>query len=216
MNILPTIGKLRLIENEIDLAGSQVLFDQTITRENFNSHFDVYNSQWTVDVGWLTGRNPDESAGMAFLKHDFPGNILLGFECRTVPPSTHDLNFMWNGEWSQSLNSCGNAYIGSICGWYTKRIGIEKSPDYRLRATVPNNDFVPGRTYNVLAGTINGTCFIFIDGKLAVEVNDPYPLDNTKYSKIAFCAWSSYIQIRNIVIRKAKWRPVEMKYMQEF
>lgn len=30
MNILPTIANLRLIENEIDLAGSQILFDQTI------------------------------------------------------------------------------------------------------------------------------------------------------------------------------------------
>jgi hypothetical protein len=209
-------GSLRLIENEIDIAGSQVLFKEHITGENLTSHFDVYNSKWTVEDGWLTGKNPDESAGMAFLKLDFPGNVLLEFECRSVPPSTHDINFIWNGEWSPGLNSCGNGYIGSICGWYTNRIGIEKSPDYRLRATTPNNDFIPGRIYKVQAGNYNGTCFIFIDGKLALEVNDPYPLDSTRYAKVAFCAWSSHIQIKNIIIRRVSCISAEMKYMPEF
>ena len=98
---------------------------------------------------------------MAILKHDFPGNILLDFEAGTILPSTHDINFMWNGEWSDSLNSCGNAYVGSICGWYSNRIGIEKSPDYKLIATTPNYNFEPGRIYRVQAGSINGNCFHF-------------------------------------------------------
>ena len=154
----------------------------------------------------------NETAGMAILKHDFPGNILLDFEAGTILPSTHDINFMWNGEWSDSLNSCGNAYIGSICGWYNNRIGIEKSPDYKLIATTPNYNFEPGRTYRVQAGSIDGNCFIFIDGKLAIELNDPDPLDSTRFTKVAFTAWSSCLRIRNIVIRQIEWIPLIMKY----
>jgi hypothetical protein len=215
MKFIPNVENLRLIDKEIDVFGSSVLFNETITEENLKSFFITYNSNWLVKDGWLTGINADESAGMAILKQDFPGNVLLEFECRTVNPSTHDINFMWNGEWDDRINSCGNAYIGSICGWHTGRIGIERSPEYKFRVTVPNNGFEPGKSYKVQAGSINGTCFIFIDGSLSIEADDPSPLDTKEYSKVAFTAWSSHIQIKNIVIRQISSRPLEMKYSPE-
>ncbi len=207
---------LQLIDKEIDPEKSAILFNEIVTPDNFSDHFITYNSRWSVEDGWIKGINPDESAGMAILKHSFPGNILLDFEAATILPSTHDINFMWNGEWSGSLNSCGNAYIGSICGWYGGRVGIEKSPAYKLAATTPNTSFIPGRSYRIQAGSIDGNCFIFIDGKLALELTDPDPLDNTKYTSVAFTAWSSCIRIKNIVIRQIEWKPLLMKYLPEF
>jgi len=192
------------------------MFCREITGENLNDLFEIHNSRWSVEAGWLTGINPDESAGMAVFKQDFPGNILIGFECRTVKHSNHDINFMWNGEWSDELNSCRNAMIGSICGWHLNRIGIEKSPDYKLRVTVPNNNFEPGETYSVHAGSINNTSFIFINGKLAIEVDDPDPIDRFKYAKVAFTAWASHIQFRNIIIRQISWKAQELNYLTEF
>jgi hypothetical protein len=207
---------LQLIDKEIDSEKSVILFNEIVTPDNFNDHFITYNSRWSVEDGWIKGINPDESAGMAILKHSFPGNILLDFEAATILPSTHDINFMWNGEWSEGLNSCGNAYIGSICGWYGSRVGIEKSPQYKIIATTPNYSFIPGRTYRIQAGSIDGNCFIFIDGKLAIELTDPDPLDNTKYTSVAFTAWSSSIRIKNIMIRQIAWKPLVMKYTPEF
>ena len=210
------MDKLQLIEKEIDIVNSPVLFNKPITAENLKTDWDIYNCSWTMNKGWLTGRNPDESAGMALLKQNFPGNILLEFEGRTVYPSTHDIDFMWNGEWSDKLNSCGVGYIGGLSGWWSGRTGIEKSPGYKLRATTKNFMLEPGRIYKVQAGSINGHCFIFIDGKEIIEVNDPEPIDNTKYGKIAFTAWRSHVQIRNIVIRNIVWKSVEMGYKPEF
>lgn len=207
---------LQLIEKEIEVSFSPVLFNMKISGEDFDEHFCTYNSQWTVQDGWISGKNAYETAGMAVMKKDFPGNILLEFECRTVFPSTHDINFMWNGEWNNQLNSCGNAYVGSICGWYLGRTGIEKSPDYKLRVTTPNNCFEPYKTYKVHAGNVNGTCFIFINNELALEVDDPDPIDSSKYSKIAFTAWSSQVQFRNIIIRQIKWNTVSRRYEPEF
>lgn len=97
--------KLRLISKEIDVYNSKVLFGNSINSVNLRSHFDIYNSDWQVENGWLSGKNSIDAAGMAVLKKDFPGNILLEFECRTLHPSTHDINFMWNTEWSDRLNS---------------------------------------------------------------------------------------------------------------
>ena len=133
------MNKLQLIGKEIDVANSEVLFNKQITAENLKTEWEIHNCLWTVENGWLTGKNPDESAGMALLKENFQGNILLEFVGRTVYPSTHDIDFLWNGEWSDSLNSCGIGYIGGISGWWTGRTGIEKSPDYKLRATSKNN-----------------------------------------------------------------------------
>ncbi len=210
------MNKLLLINKEIDLENSEVLFNKPVTPENFTEDWETHNCPWQVKDGWLTGRNPDESAGMAILKENFPGNILLEFEGRTVLPSSHDIDFMWNGEWSEELNSCGVGYIGGLSGWWTGRIGIEKSPGYKLRATTKNFLFIPGKTYKVQAGSIDGNCFIFIDGKEILELIDPDPIDFTKYGRIAFTAWSSHIQIRNLVIRQISWKPVEMKYKPEF
>lgn len=205
--------KLILIDKIIDVSNSPVMFSDTITAGNLNVLFELHNSRWSTENGWLTGFNPDESAGMAIFKQNFPGDILLEFECRTVKPSSNDINFMWNGEWSDELNSCKNAMIGSICGWHLNRIGIEKSPEYRLRATVSNPAFKPGKTYRVQAGSVENTSFIFIDGKLAIEVDDPDPVDRFKYAKVAFTAWSSHIQVKNINIRQIKWESQELKYI---
>jgi hypothetical protein len=58
-------------------------------------------------------------------------------------------------------------------------VAIEKSPGFKLKATTAGLNFVPGRTYKVLSGGINGNCFIFIDGKLFIEIEDPDSVDNT-------------------------------------
>ena len=209
-------SKLQLINGEIDVAASPVLFDQPVTKENLASLFEIHNSEWWVEEDWLTGRNQEEAAGMAVFKQDYPGNILLEFECRTVLPSTHDINFMWNTEWSEPLNSCGNGYIGSICGWWIQRVGIERSPEFKLRATTAAFDFEPGKTYLVQAGSFDGQCFIFIDGKLFIELYDPEPLDNQKYKKVVLSSYNSIVQFKNIVIRQISWKPMERIYDQEF
>ena len=208
--------KLLLVNKEIDITGSEILFDEVVTTENYRSLFEFHNSEWIVENGWLTGKNPDESAGMAIFRKEFPGNILLEFEGRTVLPSTRDINFMWNTEWNERLNSCGTGYIGSICGWWTKRVGIEKSPEFKLRATTSGFDFKPGRTYKVYAGGVDGNCFIFIDGKLYIEIDDPDPVDGRLFNKIALSVYSSHVQFRKIKIRQIAWKPSEMRYTPEF
>jgi len=210
------MDKLQLISKEIDLTKSEILFNKPVTIEGLSSEWETHNCLWTVENGWLTGKNPEETAGMALLKKDFPGNILLEFEGRTVQPSSHDIDFLWNGEWDESLNSCGMGYIGGISGWWTGRTGIEKSPEYKLRATTKNFNLEPGRTYKVQAGSIDGYCFMFIDGTEIIALMDPEPIDNKKYGKVAFTAWSSHIQIRNIVIRQISWIPVNMEYTPEY
>ena len=207
---------LSLMRKEIDLAGSKVLYERLLTSEHLRDDWTTHNGSWWVQDGWLHGRNPENAPGMAILKEDFPGNVMVAFDARTVLPSTHDIDVMWNGEWLEAENKRGTAYVAGIEGWWVGKVGLEKSPAYELTATTPLFDFEPGRIYRILAGSIDGHLFVFVDGRLLLEVTDPQPIDHQRFAKVGFEAYSSHIQVRNISVRQITWKPIESKYTPEF
>jgi len=207
---------IRIMRKEIDLDGSNILLKKSFLPELFRQEWKVYGGNWSVEGEWLTGINPENNPGMVVSKGDYPGNILLDFEARTVLPSTHDIDCMWNGSWDEKKNRRDVAYVAGLQGWWEGKVGFEKSPEYKLWATTPLFPFVPGQIYRMLAGSIDGHAFIFVDGRLVLEVRDPEPIDSHKHAKIGFEAYSSHIQIRNLVVRQIKWHPLNMRYEPEF
>lgn len=150
------------------------------------------------------------------MKQDFPGNVLVEFEAHTILPSKHDINVMWNGEWLSETDQRGTAYVAGLQSWWTGKVGIEKSNDYKFMVETPLFNFEPGKIYKIQAGSIDGQCFILADWKLLLEAMYPNPIDNQKYTKIGFEAYCSKIRIRKIKIRQICWEPVDMKYEVEF
>jgi hypothetical protein len=213
---LEKMSTITLMKKRILLDSSKILYDKPVTEEDLHRLWNVYHSKWQVKDGWLEGENPGNWPGMAILKQDFPGNILVEFEAQTILPSSHDINVMWNGEWLESTNQRGIAYVAGLQGWWTGKVGIEKSNDYKFMVGTPLFDFEPGKIYRIQAGSINGHCFILANGKLLLEAMDPDPIDNQKCTKVGFEAYCSKIRIRNIRIREIYWEPVNMKYEVEF
>jgi len=210
------MNTIELMKKRILLDSSKVLFDKAVTSEDLIQSWTVHHSKWEVRDGWLEGENRGNWPGMAILKQDFPGNVLVEFEAQTMLPSKHDINVMWNGEWLPETDQRGIAYVAGLQGWWTGKVGIEKSNDYKFMVGTPLFDFEPERIYKIQAGSIDGQCFILADGKLLLEAMDPNPIDNQKYTKIGFEAYCSKIRIRNIVIRQIDWEPVSMEYKAEF
>lgn len=210
------MNTITLMKKKILLDSSKVLYDKPVTSEDFSGLWTVHHSEWKVKDGWLVGENPGNWPGMAILKQDFPGNVMVEFEAQTIMPSSHDINVMWNGEWLSETDQRGIAYVAGLQGWWTGKVGIEKSNDYRFMVGTPLFDFKPGKTYWIQAGSIDGHCFIIADGKLLLEAMDPDPIDNQKYIKVGFEAYCSKVCIRNIRIRQIFWEPVELKYEVEF
>ena len=210
-------NKILLMKKQILLESSEVLYEKSgFTQEEFDDQWTVHHSEWTVEDGWLIGANNGNWPGMAILKQDFPGNVLVEFEAQTVLPSSHDINVMWNGEWLTDTDQRGEAYVAGLEGWWTGKVGIEKSPDYKFMVGTPLLDFEPGKLYRIQAGSIDGHCFILANGQLLLEAMDPDPIDNQKYTKVGLEAYCSKIKVKNIVIRQIDWEAVEMKYEQEF
>jgi hypothetical protein len=209
--------KIQLMKKQILLESSKVLYEKSgFTQEEFDEQWTVHHSEWKVEEGWLVGENRGNWPGMAILKQDFPGNVLVEFEAQTVLPSSHDINVMWNGEWLSDTDQRGVAYVAGLQGWWTGKVGIEKSPDYKFMVGTPLFDFEPGKLYKIQAGSIDGHCFILANGELLLEAMDPDPIDNQKFTKVGLEAYCSKIKIRNIIIRQINWEEIEMKYEPDF
>ena len=207
---------LELMRKEIILSSCPVLFEDEITAESLELDWTIHHSEWWVEDGWLHGKNPGNHPGMVILNKDFPGNVLVEFEASTVAPSTHDINVMWNGEWLDSIDQRGVAYVAGLQGWWRGKVGIEKSPDYQFMGGTPLLDFQPGKLYHIIAGSIDGHCFIFANGQLLLEAMDPDPIDHQKYTQVGLEAYCSHIKVRNFKIRQVNWKAVDMKYEPEF
>jgi len=205
-----------LMKKKILVEDSEILFKRDSFTPDDLSLFEFHHSDWDIINGWLEGKNPGNHPGMAILKQDFKGNILVEFDAQTITPSTHDINVMWNGEWIDSLDQRGVAYVAGLEGWWTGKVGIEKSPEYAFMLGTPLFDFQPGKTYKIQAGSIEGHCFILADGVLLLEGMDPDPIDHQRYAKVGFEAYSSHIRLKNVIIRRIRWEPVEMYYDPEF
>jgi len=210
------MSDILLMHKRIDLGASPVLYDRPFTPEHLAEDWEVRNATWQCDADGLLGANPVPGPGVIMSRRTFPGNVLLDFRARTVLPSTHDIDVMWNLTWDEAANRRGAAYVAGIQGWWDGKVGIEKSPDYRLVAAAPCPWFEPGREYHVQAGSIDGHCFVVVDGVLRLELFDPNPIDSSVHNRVGFEAYQSMVRIRQLTVRQIAWQRRRMAYANEF
>lgn len=211
------MNKLRIMAKEIDLENSKILYKEQFSKEILKQYWEPVSGEWWIEDEWLVGKNPGNFGGMIYSKNDYMGNILMDFEGRTILPSSNDLNFTWASQgWDSQNNDAGISYIAGLEGWWEGKAGMEKYPECKVSTATPLFDFEPGRLYHIQAGSIDGHCFIFVDGKLIIEMTDPEPIDTSLYAKIGFGTYASYIQVRNLIVREIKWDKFEMSYTPNF
>jgi hypothetical protein len=204
------------MRKRIDLDASPVLYDRPFTPEVLAEDWEARNAAWECRDGAFWGSNPRPAPGVLFTRQPFPGNVLVEVRARTVLPSTHDIDVMWNMSWDEARGARGISYVAGIQGWWEGKVGIERSPEYALTAAAPCPWFVPGRDYLVQAGSIDGHCFLFVDGLLRLELTDPTPIDSGAHARIGFEAYQSMIRVSGFVVRQISWEPRAMAYPPEF
>lgn len=207
---------MKLMQKKINYNDSKILYNKAVSEEMLTQDFDIKTGSWSVQDGWIIGKNPLNNPGMIVSKADYFGNIMLEFTAATILPCTHDINAMWNGSWDDETNTRGLAYVAGLQGWWNGKVGFEKSPEYKLKAGTPLFGFEPGKEYHILMGSIDGHAFVFADGKLLLEAFDPDPIDNTKYGKIGFEAYCAQIRVKDICVRQIAYEDVPEKYEPEF
>ena len=207
---------MELMKKHVDLDSLETLYEMTFEEAALRREFDVRGGSWTLEDGTLVGRNRENCPGMIISQQDFFGPVMLDFEARTIPPCTHDINWMWSGSWDYETNTRALAYVVGLEGWWDGKVGFEKSPEYKLNCGTQLLKFEAGRYYHVQCGSICGHIFCVIDGALALEVMDPDPIDQSRYGKVGFEAYCSQIQIRKFSVKRLSYTQKETKYVPEF
>ena len=161
-----------LIGKRISPQTMKILYAEPFTSKSLERDFDIRGGEWSVQEGWLTGKNPNNAPGMLISRIAFRKNIMLDFRARTVLPSTHDIDVMWNGSWDFSSNKRCMGYIMGLEGWWDGKVGFEKAPDYKLTAATSLFIFEPGRIYHVQCGNVDGHLFCIVDGNFVLELID--------------------------------------------
>jgi hypothetical protein len=210
------MNDLLAMHKRIDVERSPVLFDRPFSPERFLEDWEVKSATWSCEGSSLVGRNPAAGPGVIMSRASFPGNVLVDFHAQTVLPSTHDIDVMWNLSWDEKTNQRGAAYVVGVQGWWDGKIGIEKSPEYKLCVTVPCPWFTPGREYHIQVGSVDGHCFVFVDGVLRLELHDPDPIDSSRHNRVGFEAYQSMIRINRLTVRQIVWEKRAQQYEPEF
>lgn len=210
-------GTLQLAGVDVYLQDSEILYQQTdYSQIDFEKDFDIKSGEWYTEDGWVIGKNPDCCPGMIISKEDFFGNNMLELTCKMVAPSTHDINIMINGSWDLEKNCRDIAYVTGIEAFWHGNVGFEKSPEYKLTAATSLFEFNAESEHKMQFGNIDGKIFVIVDGKLALEITDPNPIDVMKYGKIGFEAYSSWWKFKNVTVKKLSYKKITEKYVKEF
>lgn len=208
-------GVVKLVGHDVDIKASEVLLSiDDFQEKDLDELFDVKSGEWSVEDGWIVGKNHKMNPGMIVSKADYFGDVLLEITAQMMAPSTHDINMMIHGEWTEKGR--GYAYVSGLEAFWHGNIGFEKSPDYKLTVATQLMDFDPEKEYNFQLGNVGNKLFVLVNDKLSLEITDPDPIDTNAYGKIGFEAFSSWWRFKNLRVYKLKDEKVKEYYNPEF
>lgn len=210
-------GTVKLAFFDVYLKESELLHKvDEFDEKAFNENFVIKSGEWYVEDGWVVGKNPEMCPGMIVSEKDFFGHVMVEITAKTVSPATHDINVMINGEWDEEKNERGMAYVAGLEAFWHGNVGFEKSPEYKLTAATPLFNFNPEIEHNFKMGNVEGKVFVIVDDELALEIQDPSPLDAYKYGKIGFEAYSSFWKFKDLKVYRLNYEKIKEYYNKEF
>ena len=149
---------------------------------------------WCVHDGALCGRVDGERPAVLWLEPEVEGDHLLVFHAHAVPPFAKDLNAIWEGSGRILGEDDVDATVSGVGGWWSGLSGIERHPEGGLRATTRPLRVVPGQVYEIAVGRRGAADFLFVDGRLILQLDDPARARRAR-SRVAFATWHSHVHV---------------------
>ncbi len=208
------------MENEILLTRKKILWDKSEVLldyqpdENWQTVWDAKRGDWSYEYSCLIVRYPGNFGVSLLSKARFEGDIMMRFKMSTVLPATRDLNAVFCTTWDQETNYLKASYVVGLNGWWEHKSGIERCPGSTgMSCMTPLYHYEPGTEVEILAGAVNGHCFLLVDGVLIQEMFDKDPLHG---GHVGFSPYSTCLKIRDIQVRQICWEPRKQVYEPEF
>lgn len=164
----------------------------------------------------LTGCYRGNGGGLIYSRAPFPGDIILEFTGRMVPPCDNDLNFTFRADgWDYARNDASIGYIGGLNGWWTRQAGLEKYPGCRLQA-LSGFKAESGHSYRIQTGIVKNTCFLAVDGELVVTLSDPNPIEVERCARVGLGTYCSRIEFSAFRVYRAQIHAAHRFYTPNF
>lgn len=201
--------------SKFDLNKAELLYEPDFSSDDCLKDFEVSGGNWYTEEGWLVGEIKENRGGLIYTNRSFKDDVILDIYAQAVPPCDNDLNFSWHADgWNYEKQDASKGYIGGLGGWWLNRAGIEKYPECRLFSSTGVYPLESGKTYHIVAGSINGHCFIFADDELVIEVKDPSYETILDYGRVALGTYASKIRFKSFKVFKAEAEKTKFTYSE--
>ena len=204
---------------EIHLAGKKILLEQSPVLfsykpdKNWKNYFIEKSGKWYYEHNAIIGVETGNKGGILFTKESFNKDVMLRFKGSTILPATRDLNAVWAANWNDETDYLGQSYVCGLNGWWEDKAGIERNDGNGLFSLSSAYKYNPGKEIEMICGSINGHCFMVVDGLLVTELNDPNPISG---GHVGFSAYCTMLKITEIEVKEIKWEPFHQSYTPEF
>ena len=209
---------LEILGKSIDLKESELVLEEDFSSgKTLSSNWlEIGSAAWSIKDGVLDGKwkeGADLRHGQLFSRKQFLGDVLMEFDAQTVVPSDHDIIWWWGTALNKEKSHWESGYLAGLGGWWSNKAGVERIEGKEVfMAMTPLFKLVPGKQYKIQCGMIGTTVFVFANGQLVMEFNDPNPLAAEMPGRVGFGVYQSHVQFGNLKVYKPKWTPVECSY----
>lgn len=201
---------------QMDIEPGELLFSDDFPTGAIDDRWEVTGGEWRAENGVLTGCYRGNGGGLIYSRTPFPGDIILEFTGRMVPPCDNDLNFTFRADgWDYARNDASIGYIGGLNGWWTRQAGLEKYPGCRLQA-LSGFKAESGHSYRIQTGIVKNTCFLAVDGELVVTLSDPNPIEDERCARVGLGTYCSRIEFSAFRIYRAQIHAAHRFYTPNF
>lgn len=204
---------------ELRLAGKKVIIEECPILFRYKpdvdweTYFERKSGNWYYENGAIIGEEFTNKGGILFTKEAFDKDVIFIFKGSTVLPATRDLNAVWASHWDTKTDYLGESYVCGLNGWWEYKAGIERNGGNGLFALSRNYKYTPGTEVEMVCGSINGHCFMAVDGELLCEVMDPNPISGGHVGISAYC---TKLRITEFEVREALYEKFIQHYDPEF
>ena len=157
----------------------------------------VETGTWTPTWEGLVGSIDRQRAAAIWCPTSFPGDVAIRVEAEAMEGHTNDANALFGAAGTIYGEGERGAWIVGIAGWHVHDDGLEKhpgGPSWRVRGEALRK----GRVVEFVAGIRRGRVFLWKDGRLILEREDPVPLDPKTHSYVGLATWNSTIRFKRL------------------
>ena len=195
---------LQLRDGEICLRGKRPLLDLSFESLSLPEGWRVETGNWTPTAHGLVGAIASDSAAVIWCGQRFPDELALVLEAEAMPGHDNDANAFFRavgsiyGDEEHDVADC-TAWILGTAGWYVHDHGLEKHP-HGPTWRVPGGPLIPGAKFRVAAGYRAGHVFLWKDGDLLIEREDPKAEQGVPHDRIGLGTWNSSIRFLRLSV----------------